>query len=169
MTHKLFVAALLVSSLPLAACDRPAGDADRSAARADSADTAAVVAAVNEAEAGMLAAFQAKDAARLTAYYAPDAIVATPGRVVKGSAAIAKATAEDLADPAFALTFANEKTDVASSGDLAYTSGSFSVSYTNPGTKAVDKAGGPYVTVFRKLAVGWWEVGADVARPGAPG
>ena len=165
MTSKLIVAALLLSSVPLAGCDRPASHADGTAAPAD---TAAAAAAVDEAEAGMLAAFKAKDAARLSSYYAPDAIVATPGRLVKGAPAIAKANAEDIADPAFALTFANDKTDVASSGDFAYTSGTFSVSYTNPGTKAVDKVAGTYVTVFRKQPDGSWKVVADIATPGAP-
>ena len=164
MTGKLFTAALLVSALPLAACERPAARPDAEAAQA--ADSAA---AVKQVEAEMLAAFQAKDAAKLASYYSDDALVATSGRSLKGKDAIAKATAEDFADPAFALTFANERTDVASSGDLAYTSGTYSVSYTNPATKSVDKDAGSYLTVFRKQADGAWKAVADIATPGATG
>ena len=166
MTRTIFTAALLLSSLPLAACDRPAANTDAAGTEANSAATAA---AVEEAEAGMLAAFQAKDAAKLGSYYAADAVFATPGRTVRGTEAINKALAEDLADPGFALTFASDKTDVAASGDLAYTSGTYNVSFTNPETKQVEKHAGPYVTVFRKQADGSWKAVADVATPGAPG
>jgi uncharacterized protein (TIGR02246 family) len=164
MTKKLFLATLLLSSLPLSACMKPAGQAEGNAAAA-STDAAAAVKAV---EGEMLAAFQAKDAAKLTSHYAPNAMLAIPGRTVQGTAAITKANADDLADPAFSLTFVNGTTDVASSGDLAYTSGTFNVSYTDPKTKAVVKQNGTYVTVFRKQADGSWKAVADIATPGAP-
>lgn len=165
MTKKLFLATLLLSSLPLSACTKPAGQADGAAAVAN---TDAAAAAVKNVEAEMLAAFQAKDAAKLSSHYSSDAILAVPGRTVKGTEAITKANTEDLADPAFALTFANDKTDVASSGDLAYTSGTYSMNYTDPATKAVIKGAGTYVTVFRKQADGSWKAVADIATPGAP-
>jgi uncharacterized protein (TIGR02246 family) len=165
MTKKLFVATLLLSSLPLSACNKPAGQAGGNAAIAN---TDAAAAAVKNVEAEMLAAFQAKDAAKLSSHYASDAILAIPGRTVKGTEAITKANTDDLADPAFSLSFINDKTDVAASGDLAYTSGTFNVSYTDPKTKAVVKGAGTYVTVFRKQADGSWKAVADIATPGAP-
>lgn len=76
--------------------------------------------------------------------------------------------ADDLGDSGFTLTFANEKTDVASSGDVAYTSGTYNVSYTSPQTKKVEKGSGTYVTVFRKQADGSWKEVADIATPGTP-
>ena len=167
MTKTLFVATLLLSSLPLSACTKPAGQAGGTTAEATT-DTAAAIAAVKDVEMGMLAAFQAKDAAKLTSYYASDAMIATPGRTVKGTAAVTKANADDLADPGFSLAFVNDKTDVAASGDLAYTSGTFNVSYTDPKTKAVVKQNGTYVTVYRKQADGSWKAVADIATPGAP-
>ena len=165
MTKKLFLATLLLSSLPLSACTKPAAQADGAAA---AVNTDAAAAAVKAVEAEMLAAFQAKDAAKLTSHYAPDAMLAVPGRTVKGTEALTKANAEDLADPAFALTFANDKTDVAASGDLAYTSGTYSVTYTDSATKKVVKGAGTYVTVYRKQADGSWKAVADIATPGAP-
>ena len=164
MTKRLFVATLLLSALPLSACTKPAAQADGNAAAANT-DAAA---AVKNVEAEMLAAFQAKDATKLTSHYASDAILAIPGRTVKGTAAITKANTDDLADPAFSLAFVNDKTDVAASGDLAYTSGTFNVSYTDPKSKAVVKQNGTYVTVFRKQSDGSWQAVADIATPGAP-
>ncbi|MDQ3558108.1 MAG: hypothetical protein M3453_02775, partial [Pseudomonadota bacterium] len=83
----------------------------------------------------------------------------------QGSDAVSKAIAEDLGDPGFTLSFTNERTDAAASGDLAWTSGSFQVSYTNPQTKKVENGQGTYVTVFRKQADGSWKAVADVATP----
>ena len=161
MTKKLFVATLLLSSLPLSACNKPAAQADANAAAANTA-------AVKNVEDEMLAAFQAKDAAKLTSYYASDAVLAIPGRTVNGTAAITKANTDDLADPAFSLTFTNDRTDVAASGDLGYTNGTYNVSYTDPKTKKVVRGAGTYVTVFRKQADGSWRAVADIATPGAP-
>ena len=164
MSKKLFLATLLLSSFPLAACDRPAHPKNDVAQ--PSTDEAA--SAVKSVEKEMLAAFREKDAAKVTAYYASDAIVAMPGRTVKGTDAIKKAMTDDFGDPGFSLTFANEKTDVAASGDLAYTSGTFNVNYTNPQTKQIDKVAGTYMTVFRKQADGSWKAVADIATPSAP-
>jgi uncharacterized protein (TIGR02246 family) len=149
----------------LSACTKPAAQADGAAAKAS---TDAAAAAVKNVESEMLAAFQSKDPAKVSSHYASDAVLATPGRTVKGSEAINKAMADDLADPSFSLTFANYKTDVATSGDLAYTSGTFNVSYTDPKTKTVVNSAGTYVTVFRKQADGSWKAVADIATPGAP-
>ena len=165
MTKKLFVATLLLSLLPLSACNKPAAQADGNAA---AANTDAATTAIKNVEGEMLAAFQAKDAAKLTSYYASDAMLAVPGRTVKGTAAITKANTEDLADPAFALNFTNDRTDIAASGDLGYTNGTYNVSYTDPKTKKVVKGAGTYVTVFRKQADGSWKAVADIATPGAP-
>ncbi len=126
-----------------------------------------VAAAASAVEQEILAAFQAKDAAKLTSYYAPDAVLATPGRpALKGNEAIAKANAEDLADPNFKLSFANEKTEVAASGDLAYTIGNFDVTYTNPETKQPESGSGSYMTVFKKQPDGSWKAAADFVTPG---
>ena len=162
MNHKLFVPGSIALALLLAGCEQAGPPADRGAA----ADTTAATEAVNRTEQDMLAAFQAKDAAKLGSYYAPDAVLATPGRpAAKGSEAVSKALSDDLADPNFKLSFANEKTEVAGSGDIAYTHGTFNVTYTNPETKQAETGSGTYVTVFKKQADGNWKVVADVATP----
>lgn len=166
MTKKLFAATLLLSSLPLSGCDKPADPANGTTATVRQ-DTSQDAAAVKNVESEMLAGYQAKDGAKVSAHYAADALVVTPGRNMKGIEAINKAIADDLSDPAFKLTFHNDKTDVASSGDLAYTTGTYTVSYAEPKTKKVQQESGSYVTVFRKQADGQWKAVADLATPGA--
>jgi len=165
MAQKALLLPVLVLALAATGCDRArnpfAGNDSNSIANANASD------AVKSVEADMLAAFHAKDAAKLSGYYAPDAVLAVPGRTVQGTEAINKANAEDLNDPAFKLDFTNERTDVAKSGDLAYTSGSFQVIFTNTQTKKVESQTGTYVTVFRKQADGSWKAVADIATPKA--
>lgn len=165
---KLWIAAVAATAAALSACGQQAapGAKPDTAAPGAQPDTAAAASAVERVEQEMLAAFQAKDAARLGAHYAPDAVVALPGRSARGKAAIDKINAEDLADPNFKLTFANEKTEVAASADLAYTIGSFNVSYTDSKTKQPATGAGSYMTVFKKQADGNWKVAADFATPG---
>src|SRR5215213_3809211 len=153
MAQKFLLLPALVCTLATTACDRArnASHADNDSNSTASANTADAVKGV---EADMLAAFHAKDSAKLSEYYAPDAMLAVPGRTVKGIDAIKKANAEDLNDPAFKLDFSNERTDVAQSGDLAYTSGSFQVTFTNSQSKKVESQTGTYLTVFRKQADG---------------
>jgi len=160
MTRTILMASAV--AFALAGCQQygAKGNAAGNAAVADAGDASAAVTAV---EADMLAAFKAKDAAKLTSHYASDAVLAVPERTVKGGEAIAKANAEDLKDPGFSLDFTNARTDA--SGDLAYTTGSFKVTYTDPKTKKVVNGQGTYVTVFKKQADGSWKAVADIATP----
>jgi uncharacterized protein (TIGR02246 family) len=164
MTQKILLVPALVFVLAASACNRAQAPSNDNGS-GNSVESAAAADAVKSAEADMLDAFRAKDAAKLTSYYASDALLAVPGRTVKGSDAIGKANAQDFKDPAFKLDFANERTDVAASGDLAYTSGSFQVTYTDEQTKKVKNESGTYVTVFRKQTDGSWKAVADVATP----
>lgn len=118
--------------------------------------------AVNRTAQEILAALQAKDEAKVASYYAPDAVLATPGRpAVKGVEAVSKAIRNDIADPNFKLSVSDGKTDVATSGDLAYRRVSLKVTYTNPQTKQVENAAATALTVFRKQADGSWKVVED--------
>jgi uncharacterized protein (TIGR02246 family) len=168
MNHKMMFAAAAVLAIATAGC-KPAmtGTEVNGANTAAPADAGAAQDAVKAVEAGMADAFHAKDAAKLTSYYASDAVLAVPDRTVSGTDAIAKANDDDLKDPAFKLDFTNAKTDVAGSGDLAYTTGSFDVTYTDSKTKKVTSEKGSYVTVFKKQSDGSWKAVADIATPKA--
>ena len=164
MMNKAILGSLLVVSLAATGCKQTAQAPAGNAAEAP-ADVEASKDAVKQVESDWLAAYQAKDAAKLASFYAADAVFATPGRTVKGSDAIRKAEDEDMKDPAFKLDFTNERTDVAASGDMAYTSGSYKVTYTVSTTKKVENGTGTYVTVFRKQTDGSWKAVADIATP----
>lgn len=165
MRTRLLMPAFITLTIVLFACDRAGShEEDEGAGRAD---TAAAAEDVKRAEAGLLAAFKARDANAVGAHYSEDAIVATPGGPpAVGRATIVRANTESFKDPGFSVDFANEKTDVAGSGDMAYTRGTFHVTFTDPGSRKPQNVAGAYLTVFRKQADGWKAV-ADYVTPGA--
>lgn len=152
MRHSILALALCA---PLAACN-PAG----------SADTGAAVAAVKAAEAGMLAAFKARDAKKAASFYTADAEIMVPfAAPVRGSDS-EKSMGNDFKDPGFSIDFDNTRTEVSAGGDMAFTHGTFHVTYTNPATRKPDTLDGSYVTVFRKQADGSWKAVQDISSPG---
>lgn len=110
-----------------------------------------------------------KDADKLAAHYTQDAVLMVPGMpALSGRDAIRTSLQQMVADPALSLTFQPTKVDVAKSGDLAYTQGSFSITTTDSATKKVVSGHGSYVTVYRKQADGTWRAISDIATSDAP-
>lgn len=106
-------------------------------------------------------AAQAKDAEKFTAVYAEDATVMMEGMAdVSGRAAIREAITGMMGDPNFALAFAADKVVVARSGDLAYETGTYTMTMSDAKKKPATQSG-HYVVVWRKEADGAWKVVID--------
>jgi uncharacterized protein (TIGR02246 family) len=111
----------------------------------------------------------AKDVDKATANYTDDAVVMDPGMPASsGKDAIRKTFQEMLADPAMSLKFTASKVEVAKSGDLAYTQGSYTMTMTDPKSKRVVDDHGSYVTTYRKQAGGGWKAVMDISTSEAP-
>jgi uncharacterized protein (TIGR02246 family) len=118
----------------------------------------------------LVAAFEARNASRIASLYADDAVFITPGRAaVVGREAVAKVMIEDLQDPGFSLKLTEQTTKTASAGDLAYSRGRFSVSFTNPSSGQVERVEGNYLQIFRKKVDDRWEILEDISSPAPPG
>ena len=155
------VGLVMMGSAALAAC-APETAGNTSAATADAA-----VEEVKAREQALLENFAGKDVEQAQSFYADDATLIFPGaQPAQGRAAVEKHLRGMVSDPAFVLTIDNQQTRVAASGDLAYTRGTFSNSYTDPGSKQVMTVTGTYLTVFRKEADGSWKAIEDIATPG---
>lgn len=152
-------AAALILALPLAACNAPA-------IQNGSASTGSAVSEVKAIEAEMQAAFKARDAAKIASFYAADADIVSPFLLPRKGVDQEKGTANDFGDPNFGLEFTNLRTEVSPGGDMAYTRGSYTATYTNPGNKQPAAQKGYYLTVFRKTAEGGWKIVQDIATPG---
>jgi uncharacterized protein (TIGR02246 family) len=106
----------------------------------------------------------AKNADKVLAHYADGAVLMPPGMAASvGKDAIGKVLKEMVADPALSLKFQAGKVEVARSGDLAYSQGSYTMTATDPTSKRPVHDHGSYVTVYRKQADGSWKAVADVA------
>ncbi|MHB8528043.1 MAG: YybH family protein [Caulobacteraceae bacterium] len=155
----VFLAAPILTAA-LAAC-APAGAPPRSAV-----DTAKIVDAIKTDEVRWNADYKSGDPARIAAHYAPNAVLMiadTPPAV--GTAAIESTLKQATGDPAFGLTFASDKVDVAASGDLAAARGTYRLTATDPKTRTVVTATGSYVTVFKPRPDGTWKAVWDINTP----
>ena len=69
--------------------------------------------------------------------------------------------------PGFGLTWQPTKAEVASSGDMGYTIGTYELKFDGPdGTPVVDN--GKYMTVWKKQADGSWKVAVDMFNTSLP-
>ena len=146
------------------------------AAQAAVVDTAKIAAAIKAEEVAWGAAYAARDAAKVATYYSKDIIGMfqdTPNSV--GAAANLADMTKGFKDPdpAWAFSLSNVSVDVAASGDLAVTRGTWKITYTDTKTKKVMTSGGNYVNVFKPQADGAWKITldmvADTATPVAKG
>ena len=127
------------------------------------------VKAIQQSEAQWNQDFVAKDAARLAAHYADDAVLMVPGMpAILGKEAIQSALQPMITDPAFSLRFQATRVDVARSGDVAFTRGTYTLTMTDPQTRQKMDDHGSYVTGYRKQADGSWKAEADIASSEVP-
>lgn len=132
-------------------------------------DIAAEQGKIRDLESAWAAAALAKDLEKSVSFYADDAILLDPGApAAKGKDAIHAAWKGMLADPNSKLIFASNRIEVSSSGDLATTTGSYSLTMTNPKTKKPVEDKGNYLTVYKKQTDGSWKVIEDVASSEIP-
>jgi uncharacterized protein (TIGR02246 family) len=165
MNRMLTFCAATMLAAGLTACNQaPAPTANAGASNHD-----ADVQAIRDNEKQWNQDFVGKDPAKLAGYYADDAVLMTPGaEPASGKAAIQKRVEELVKDPAMSLQFQSATVDVASSGDLGYSRGSYTMTMTDPKTKKPINDHGSYVTEYRKQADGSWKAIADVVVSEVP-
>jgi ketosteroid isomerase-like protein len=110
-----------------------------------------------------------KDVEKFLMYYSDDAAVLLPNApAISGKADIRAALKPMFADANFALQFGSTKVDVAKSGDLGYSQGTYSMSVTDANTKASTMDRGKYLTIFKKQADGNWKAIEDMLSSDMP-
>jgi uncharacterized protein (TIGR02246 family) len=127
------------------------------------ADKAAIEKSIKSVEATMLKAISAKDAKGGAANYAEDAIFMSPMEpAVKGRDGVENAFKTLFADPALKLDFSADRVEVADSGDLAVSHGTYTMTLTDPMSKQPINDKGNYVTAYRKQSDGSWKAVFDI-------
>ena len=69
-----------------------------------------------------------------------------------------------MRDPAFGMTFTNQRTDVAASGDLAYSRGQYVMRWTENGQ--VQTQHGSYIKVWQRQPDGRWKAAEELTSHG---
>jgi ketosteroid isomerase-like protein len=105
--------------------------------------------------------YAARDLEGLIAHYAPGATLKEPDTPPLSGGWIRTSFEAAMNDPAFAMTFAHDRIEVAASGDIAYSRGHYQVSWTDPQSRQPTTHYGSYLTVWQRQADGHWKVLED--------
>ena len=101
-------------------------------------------------------------------FFAEDGAVLMPNiGPVKGRAAIRKTKEAGFSRPGFSLRWKPEYADIAASGDLGYTYGPYTLTFTGADGKKVTRTG-RYFTIWKKQQDGSWKVMLDDGVPDDP-
>jgi uncharacterized protein (TIGR02246 family) len=169
MGHPFIRGGLATAAIALLSACSQSGGAPSAVPATPALDVAHEADAIRAIETQWNADWAARDPARIAAHYAPDATMDAPGlAAMHGSDAIAAGLRGALADPNFALTFAADKVVVAASGDIAYSTGSYTEHDSVPHSSRVATTTGRYVTAYRRGGDGHWLAVDDINTPGAP-
>jgi uncharacterized protein (TIGR02246 family) len=132
------------------------------------ADSKNIEQALRDLDAHWSAAAAAKDLEKTISFYSPDALVLpTNAPAATTREAIRNTWKELLASPGLAISWKTTRVEVAKSGDIAYTTGTYELTMNDAnGTPINDR--GKYVEVWKKQADGKWKVVADIWNSDLP-
>lgn len=108
-----------------------------------------------------------KDLDKFVSYFAPEATMAFHGMpIIRGQNAIRETVGAMMKAPGFNMAWKATRAEVAASGDLGYTVGTYELTMNNAaGLPAGDK--GKYLTTWKKID-GTWKVVDDIGNSDAP-
>jgi uncharacterized protein (TIGR02246 family) len=157
MNRLASLGAITTLALTLSACNQTADTHD------------ADVKAIQDNEAQWNQEWAAKDQDKIMAHYADDAVLIVSGTPsTSGKEAIRGAIRQMTSDPTLDLKFHATKVEVAKSGDIAYTQGTYTLTLSDPQTKQLIHDHGSFVTTYRKQPDGTWKVVTDIATSEVP-
>lgn len=133
------------------------------------ADTrAADETAIRQSDAAWSKVAEANQLDEMIGYFLEDAVMLAPNEAMAaGKEAIRKMVGDMFAIPGFVIKWRATKVEVARSGDLGYSLGTYELSMNDPqGTPMADR--GKYVTVWKKQADGSWKVAVDMFNSDLP-
>jgi ketosteroid isomerase-like protein len=109
----------------------------------------------------------AHDLNAAVSYYSDDAILLPPNAPVANTKDAIRAVWAELAAPTVSISWDASKIEVAKSGDLAYSTGSYTLAMQDPQGKPIfDK--GKFMEVWKKQPDGRWKTVADTYNSDLP-
>jgi ketosteroid isomerase-like protein len=129
---------------------------------------AADEAAIRKADMDWANAAQSKQLDAWVAYYSDDAMVLPANeKLATGKEAIRKTIGDLLGAPGFSVKWQTAKVEVARSGDIGYSQGTYELTMNDPkGNPVTDY--GKYVEVWKKQPDGSWKCAVDIFNSDLP-
>jgi uncharacterized protein (TIGR02246 family) len=158
------VAAVVATGF-LSGCNKPAETS------AISPDAKKAVDALTANEVQWAADAKAKDLEKMVAHYTANGELLAPGQTPsKNTDVLRYVWHQMMSDPAFALDFKANRIEVAASNDFAYSTGTYTLTSTDPKTHQPATVNGAYATVYKKVANGNWKAMEDIvtSAPASP-
>ncbi|MGH7152640.1 MAG: YybH family protein [Acetobacteraceae bacterium] len=129
-------------------------------------DTNAADGAIKAVIARWLEAVARKDTGAIAGFYTPEGRFLVPNApIAEGRQAVAAMWGHLLSLSNVALSFGPTFIEAASSGDMAYEVGTYTLAFDKDGQHIADR--GKYVVVWKKLAEGW-RAAADILNSDLP-
>jgi len=122
--------------------------------------TSAIEKALRDLDEEWSKAAGAKDVDKIVSFYSDDAVVMPPNALSATTKEAIRALWKDLLTDA-KISWKTKKVEVAQSGDLAFSSGTYEVTLNDPTGKSVNDRG-KYVVVWKKQADGSWKCVMDM-------
>lgn len=122
--------------------------------------------AVRDADEAWSKAANAKDLEKTVSFYAKEAIVMPPNGERATTPGAIRTLWKDLLTDA-TVSWDTTNVEVAASGDIGYSSGSYKVAMTDPAGKAINDRG-KYLVVWKKQADGNWKCVMDIWNSDLP-
>ena len=130
-------------------------------------DTRADETAIRQADIDWAKAAAAKDVEKITTYYADDGTLYPPNApMAAGKPAIKVAWTGMVNLPGFMISWVPSRVEVARSGDLAWSTGTYNMMLSVAGLPPNDH--GKYVVVWKKQQDGSWRAVADIFNSDLP-
>ena len=123
---------------------------------------------LRKAQEAAIEAFVSRNADHMVSAYSADAsLMFTNSPILQGQDL--KTTIRALAaDPNFSIQFTTDRVEVAKSGEIGYTRGTYTMTMSDRDTKKVLREKGKYVTIYSRQADGSWKMMEDINNADAP-
>jgi uncharacterized protein (TIGR02246 family) len=123
--------------------------------------------AIRQADMDWSKAAASKDVDKVVSFYAEDGAIYAPNTpVAAGHPAIKVAWTGMLNLPGFMVNWVPSRVEVARSADVAWSTGTYTMTSNVPGNSTTDH--GKYVAVWKKQGDGTWKVEADIFNSDLP-
>ena len=120
------------------------------------------------AQEAAIEAFVSKNADHMVSAYSADASLMFPNSPILQGEGLRTAIRALAADPNFSMRFSTDKVEVASSGEVGYTRGTYTMTMSDPNSKKILRENGKYVTIYARQADGSWKMIEDINNADAP-